>query len=111
MSLQSGEQLPLPAEPKAVADIPGLHTAWTTLVLLSKEVQSGKAKFQRNVGPVMLALKYLQSALPKAYNAAAGAAKDELVGATKAVIVAAKWVRHSFPASCTELSLTHLLCY
>ncbi|KAL8756501.1 MAG: hypothetical protein Q9184_004483 [Pyrenodesmia sp. 2 TL-2023] len=92
MSLISGEQLPLPVEPKSIADNPGLHSAWTTLVLLSKEVQGGKVNFQRNVGPIMLAFKYLRAALPKARIVAVGATKEELADAGSAVIAAAKWI-------------------
>lgn len=109
MSLKSGEQLPLPAEPKSIADIPGLHSVWTILVLLSNEVRVGKVEFRRNVGPIMLAFKYLQAAIPKAYTAAVGATKDELAEAAHAVTAAAKWVRHSPHVGGTEALALHFL--
>ncbi|KAL8952120.1 MAG: hypothetical protein Q9222_001932 [Ikaeria aurantiellina] len=93
MSLNSGESLPLPAEPEYIQNAPQLHQAWETLVLLSEEVSQGKTTIKRNTGPIMLAVKYLQAKVPEAYRIERDeAVKAQLKHAANAIINAGKWL-------------------
>lgn len=114
MSLESGEQLPLPSEPRCIAVVPGMHTAWTALVLLSGEVCSGKSELQRNAGPMLLAFRYLQKAMVEAMKDTSGENKTELANTAKDVVRAGQWVcqlihdSNLFPQSTSSLHIMSL---
>ncbi|KAI4113719.1 MAG: hypothetical protein LQ345_005360 [Seirophora villosa] len=109
MSLESGRSLPLPVEPRCIAAVPEMHTAWRALIQLGNEVQTGSSTVQRNGGPMLLAFKYLSKTIKPRWIREDKATRKELSKASAALLAAVQWLQPqvmSYIKGHTSLSFT-----